>query len=127
MTELYTQIHEDFAAFQRYFENEVQGPKRLIAFSKFSKKGYSGPTFEYKQGDWLMFGAETTGLPDEAHKLAEATGDIVRIPILETHVRSLNLASSVGIGLYEAIRQIDHALDRPMLGITQFPGEESEA
>ena len=39
--------------------------------------------------------------------VAEDGGQVLRIPIVETHVRSLNLAVSNGIGLYEAIRQID--------------------
>ena len=34
---------------------------------------------------------------------------MVKIPMIETHVRSLNLAVSVGVGLYEAIRQLDFA------------------
>ena len=32
---------------------------------------------------------------------------MVKIPMKETHVRSLNLAVSVGIGVFEAIRQLD--------------------
>ena len=36
-----------------------------------------------------------------------ASGGIRRIPIDEEHVRSLNLAVSAGIGVYEALRQID--------------------
>ena len=52
-----------------------------------------------------MFGAEDTGLPDIAH---DAATDIVRIPMNNfDHVRSLNLATSVGIGLFEALRQLD--------------------
>lgn len=39
--------------------------------------------------------------------VAQCGGQTLRIPIVETHVRSLNLAVSQGIGLYEAIRQID--------------------
>lgn len=39
--------------------------------------------------------------------VAENNGHVLRIPIVETHVRSLNLAVSNGIGLFEAIRQID--------------------
>ena len=46
---------------------------------------------------------------------ARATGGFdVKIPIVETHVRSLNLAVAAGIGLYEAIRQLD-------LGSTNIP------
>ncbi len=44
------------------------------------------------------------GLPDIAH--AAAT-DIVRIPMAVDHVRSLNLATSVGVGVFEALRQLD--------------------
>lgn len=117
-------VHEDIDAFLKFFEEEVEGPKRLIAFSKFSKVGYSEPSFRYEQGDWLMFGAETTGLPEVAVAAARRTGEVVRIPILETHVRSLNLATSVGVGLYEAVRQIDGRNGRPMLGITEFPDVE---
>ena len=61
----------------------------------------------YLPGDWLLFGAETTGLPDEAHDACARSGGIRRIPIDEDHVRSLNLAVSAGVGVYEAIRQID--------------------
>lgn len=46
----------------------------------------------------------------QAHAAAGKTGGaMVKIPMLETHVRSLNLAVSVGVGLYEAIRQLDCA------------------
>lgn len=34
---------------------------------------------------------------------------MLKIPMQETHVRSLNLAVSAGVGLYEAIRQLDYA------------------
>ena len=44
----------------------------------------------------------------QAHAAAVDTkGAVVKIPMSETHVRSLNLAVSVGVGLYEAIRQLD--------------------
>ncbi|KAK9834211.1 hypothetical protein WJX84_004261, partial [Apatococcus fuscideae] len=50
----------------------------------------------------------TDGLPPEAFKICEASDHaMARIPILETYVRSLNLAVSAGIGVYEALRQLD--------------------
>ena len=52
----------------------------------------------------MLFGAETTGLPPEAH---EASAAVVRLPIEQRLVRSLNLAVSVGVGAYEALRQVD--------------------
>lgn len=47
----------------------------------------------------------------QAHKAAiDSGGGVVKIPMVERHVRSLNLATSVGIGLYEAVRQLDGAV-----------------
>lgn len=52
----------------------------------------------------LFSGTETDGLPDYAWRCLDAA---VVIPIIERHVRSLNVSVAAGIGLYEAIRQID--------------------
>ncbi|MBM3268117.1 MAG: tRNA (cytidine(34)-2'-O)-methyltransferase [Candidatus Sericytochromatia bacterium] len=56
----------------------------------------------YSPGDYLIFGSETRGLP---HDLLDDDPDrVVRIPHGPA-VRSLNLANSVAIGVYEALRQ----------------------
>ena len=56
---------------------------------------------DFKQGDFLVFGRETKGLPE---KLLEANlGNCLTIPMHGT--RSLNLATAVGIVLFEAVRQ----------------------
>ena len=64
----------------------------------------------YQAGDWLLFGAETFGLsPDALNECVEGSrhgGGLARIPIDESYVRSLNLAVSVGVGVYEALRQL---------------------
>ena len=61
---------------------------------------------EYKDGDMLIFGKETAGLPKDfigAHR--EQT---IRIPMSEeTRLRSLNLGNSAAIVLFEALRQLD--------------------
>ena len=57
---------------------------------------------EYRDGDFLIFGKETKGLPEEL--LAENPDSCIRIPMLPT-LRSLNLANSVAIVTYEALRQ----------------------
>jgi len=58
---------------------------------------------EYRTGDFLVFGKETLGLPEE---LLERHPDrTIRIPIFSPIVRSLNLSTSAGIVLYEALRQ----------------------
>jgi tRNA (cytidine/uridine-2'-O-)-methyltransferase len=44
----------------------------------------------------------------QAHQAAVVSGGgVVKIPMRQTHVRSLNLSVSVGVGVYEAIRQLD--------------------
>ena len=61
---------------------------------------------EYQKGDYLVFGPETRGLPDSL--LEQNSGKTLTIP--QKRGRSLNLATSVGIVAYEALRQIE-ALD----------------
>jgi len=57
----------------------------------------------YKDSDFLVFGPESRGLPES---LIYKTGTAVTIPMFNEKVRSINLATSVGIVLYEAIRQL---------------------
>jgi len=61
--------------------------------------------WEFADGDCLVFGPETRGLPE---KLLKANHErCLTIPMPNEQVRSLNLANSVGIVLYEALRQIN--------------------
>ena len=64
-------------------------------------------TWRYQTGDRFLFGAEGSGLPEAIH--AAHSAHRIRIPML-AKARSLNLANSVSIILYEALRQ------------AQFPG-----
>jgi tRNA (cytidine/uridine-2'-O-)-methyltransferase len=64
----------------------------------------------YQEGDFLVFGPETRGLP--ASVLAANADKCYRIPMPNPRVRSLNLATSVGIVLYEALRQNGFAAKR---------------
>lgn len=58
---------------------------------------------DYQPGDLIVFGKETKGLPAEL--LAAQADHAIRIPIFSQRVRSLNLSTSAGIVLYEALRQ----------------------
>ncbi|MCB1215011.1 MAG: tRNA (cytidine(34)-2'-O)-methyltransferase [Deltaproteobacteria bacterium] len=58
---------------------------------------------QYHQGDYLVFGSETKGLPEDL--LREKSSQAWTIPMWGP-TRSLNLATSVGIVTYEALRQI---------------------
>ncbi|GAB6099334.1 tRNA (uridine(34)/cytosine(34)/5-carboxymethylaminomethyluridine (34)-2'-O)-methyltransferase TrmL [Halanaerocella petrolearia] len=57
---------------------------------------------DYQLDDFLVFGKETAGLPD--YILEEYSKQCIRIPMGD-NIRSLNLANSVSIVLYEALRQ----------------------
>jgi tRNA (cytidine/uridine-2'-O-)-methyltransferase len=89
--------HVDFAS----FENSSQGARMIMLTTKADR---SYLDWSYSAGDRLVFGRETRGLPDDL--LERYRGNCVRIPMPSGNVRSLNLATSVGIVLYEALRQI---------------------
>jgi len=74
---------------------------RFLYFTTKAEHAYTD--FNYAAGDCLVFGSETRGLPEE---LLRANWErCLTIPMANPRVRSLNLATSVGIVLYEAIRQ----------------------
>ena len=59
---------------------------------------------KYADGDFLVFGKETKGLPESL--LEKHYSECVRIPMMG-ETRSLNLANSVCVGVYEALRQLN--------------------
>lgn len=60
--------------------------------------------FRFQAGDCLVFGRETRGLPED---LLRANWErCLTIPMPNPKIRSLNLATSAGIVLYEALRQV---------------------
>ena len=60
---------------------------------------------EYKDGDFLVFGKETKGLPEPL--LEKHYDECVRLPMMN-ECRSLNLSNSVCVGVYEALRQLGY-------------------
>lgn len=68
-----------------------------------TKASRSPWTAGFKPGDYLIFGRETKGLPEEI--VHDAGDHSLRIPMAPGSTRSLNLATSVAIVLYEAVRQ----------------------
>ncbi len=65
----------------------------------------------FADGDYLMFGKESLGIPEEI--LVQNPDRCIRIPMVKDN-RSLNLSNSVAVVLYEALRQLE------------FPGLERE-
>lgn len=122
-------IHDSWDEFRDYFMKQ-DGQKRLLAFTKRGTHIHSD--FSYKPGDWLVFGSETKGLPESA--LEDCSGEAlgggtIRIPMVETYVRCLNLSVSVGVALYEAARQLNYEQlqyqpDLPEEAQGLFPAED---
>ncbi|CAK9868732.1 unnamed protein product [Sphagnum jensenii] len=100
-------VHSSWTDFFAYFQQQ-EGEKRLLAFTKHGKHVHTD--VKYRPGDWLLFGSEVDGLPpaalDECH-CGPYAGGTVRLPMNDTFVRSLNLSVSAGVGVYEALRQLD--------------------
>lgn len=78
-------------------------PGRLLAFSSHGEQSYTRIAF--REDDLLVFGGETSGLPDV---LRTELAPLWSIPMPGSGVRSLNLANAVSIVLYEALRQLGH-------------------
>ena len=89
----------------RYYENfedfieKNPGAKIYMATTK-AKKIYTDVS--YSENDYIMFGKESAGIPEEI--LLDYKDTSIRIPMYDD-LRSLNLSNSVAIILYEALRQ----------------------
>lgn len=92
------QCHPNWAHFL-----ETVKPRRFFLFSTFAPRSLYDAHFE--PGDFLVFGKETKGLPESL--LAEWPDRVLGIPMQPDTVRSLNLSTSAGIALYEALRQVN--------------------
>ena len=78
-----------------------QNPERMFFISTHGRKDFFD--VEFKEGDYLVFGRESAGLPDEFHQ--RYPEQFCRIPMPGEFNRSLNLANAASIVLYEAMRQ----------------------
>ncbi len=81
------------------FREKHPGAKIWYATTK-AKRLYTEADFG--QDDYIMFGKESAGIPEEL--LVENESTCIRVPMME-EIRSLNLSNSVAIVLYEALRQ----------------------
>ncbi len=75
--------------------------QRFFLLSTKAKTSYASARFQ--DGDYLIFGPETRGLPESL--LAAHPDQCLTIPMPNPEARSLNLSTSAGIVLYEALRQ----------------------
>lgn len=91
--------HASMADFEAVMADRLD---RLFCLSARATKRYCENQFE--EGDILLFGCESRGLPEEIKERYRER--LLGIPILTETVRSLNLSTAVGIVAYEALRQL---------------------
>ena len=77
-------------------------PARLFFLSTHGEKSLYDCRF--KDGDALVFGNESSGLPTQFYSVYR--GNLFRIPMPGEHARSINLANAVSIAAYECYRQL---------------------
>lgn len=93
--DLKLEVHESYEEFLSKY-----GDRRIFLATTHGGNYYSDEKFE--NGDFIMFGRESSGVPKEVHD--NHLG--IRIPMVQTSARSLNLSNTVAIVAYEVLRQI---------------------
>ena len=92
----------------RSFDELVAAAEPNARFWYLSTKASATPwKATFKPGDFLVFGRETKGLPEQM--ILDAGDRSLRIPMAPGGTRSLNLSTAIAIVLYEAVRQQDPA------------------
>ena len=89
------EVHESYEAFI-----EKYGDRKIFLASTHGGEHYDEVKFQ--EGDFIMFGRESSGVPQDVHEANEN----IRIPMIQSSTRSLNLSNTVAIIVYEALRQI---------------------
>ena len=91
------EIHESYEALR----NKYKDATFYFSTTK-GKKFYT--EVEFKEGDFVVFGRESSGLPDYIRD--NNLDYLMRVPMLQTSTRSLNLSNTAAIIAYEALRQM---------------------
>lgn len=90
-------VHKDFDGFLSALGED---PSLIFLSTRGEKTYLEAP---YTGDSCLIFGSEGAGLPDAMYE--KYSDRLYRIPMWSSHIRSLNLSTSAGIVLYEALRQ----------------------
>ncbi|MDR2519875.1 MAG: tRNA (cytidine(34)-2'-O)-methyltransferase [Eubacteriaceae bacterium] len=93
-------ILREYSTFEEFMREH--NPERIYAISSKAEKSYADSKF--RDGDFFLFGNETSGLP--RHIYDSFSGMRLRIPMLpDKRARCLNLGNAAAVILYEALRQ----------------------
>lgn len=90
------EIHESYEALREKYKDGKFYFSTTKATNFYSE-------VEYTEGDFIVFGRESSGLPEYIRE--ENRANLIRVPMLNTSARSLNLSNTVSIVAYEALRQ----------------------
>lgn len=98
--------YHEFAATKKHASYEdfvkTETPNRVLAITTKTNNYYGDITF--KEGDYLLFGSETSGLPESVRQQIPDENKL-RIPMLEGS-RSMNLSNATAVIVYDAWRQL---------------------
>ena len=94
--DLKLEVHESYEDFIAKY-----GDRRIFLATTHGGNFYSEESYE--PGDFIMFGRESSGVPEEVHNAHKG----IRMPMIKTSTRSLNLSNTVCAIAYEALRQMD--------------------
>lgn len=89
------EVHESYEDFMKKY-----GHNKIYLASTHGGEHYDEVSF--KEGDFIMFGRESSGVPEDVHNELEN----IRVPMIKSSTRSLNLSNTVAIIVYEGLRQI---------------------
>ena len=93
-------VHQDFAAWDEVVRTAYD-PSRVFFIETWGESSIH--EVQFRRGDWLVFGKETTGLKDHASRLEPSR--VLKIP-MPGKVRSLNLSNAVAVTVFELMRQV---------------------
>lgn len=93
----------DLSIYESYEELRNKYSDSTFYFSTTKGENYYDEV-KFNQGDFIVFGRESSGLPDSIRN--SDPNRCIRVPMIKTSLRSLNLSNTVAIVAYEAIRQL---------------------
>lgn len=89
-----------YDSFEEFYEKNKNN--RIYLSTTKTDKLYTDVS--YRSGDFVLFGKESAGVPEYIREILEETS--IKVPMLESSDRSLNLSNTVAIVAYEALRQV---------------------
>jgi tRNA (cytidine/uridine-2'-O-)-methyltransferase len=103
--------YHEFAAVQRHASWRhwlaVAQPDMTRVFAFTTRAAHLAHDQRFEAGDWLVFGSESSGLPEQVRAAIPATRHL-RLP-MRLGQRSMNLSNAVAVAVFEAWRQHDYA------------------